>query len=78
MADDSGRPTFDRFVIVTVLAALAVLALFVHALFPRYEFRPVNPDGTAIVVYDRWSGRFQRAVYDADGRVKPMDVYTPF
>jgi len=71
-------PTFDRFVIGAVLAALAVAALFVHAVFPRYEFRPVNPDGTAIVVYDRWSGKFQRAVYDETGRVKPMDVFTPF
>lgn len=71
-------PTFDRFVIGAVLAALAVAALFVHAVFPRYEFRSVNPDGTAIVVYDRWSGKFQRAVYDETGHVKPMDVYTPF
>jgi hypothetical protein len=72
------RQTFDRFVVVAVLAALAVAALFLHVVFPRYEFRSVNPDGTAIVVYDRWSGRFQRAVYDDNGRVKPMDVYTPF
>lgn len=75
---DGTAPTFDRFVVAAVLAALGVLALFVHALFPRYEFRPVNADGTAIVIYDRWSGRFQRAVYDSDGRVKPMDVFTPF
>jgi hypothetical protein len=72
------RQTFDRFVIGAVIAALAVVALFAHAVFPRYEFRSVNADGTAIVVYDRWSGRFQRAVYDDSGRVKPMDVYTPF
>jgi len=70
--------TFDRFVVAAVIAALAVVALFIHAVFPRYEWRAVNADGTAIVVYDRWSGRFQRAVYDATGRVKPMDVYTPF
>jgi len=75
MAD---RPTFDRFIIGAAIAALAVLALFAHTFFPRYEFRSVNPGGTAIVVYDRWSGRFQRAVYDESGRVKPMDVYTPF
>jgi hypothetical protein len=70
--------TFDRFVIVSVLAGLAVLALFAHSFFPRYDWRSVNPDGTAIIVYDRWSGRFQRAVYDENGRVKAMDVYTPF
>lgn len=75
MAD---KPTFDQFVIGAVIAALAVLGLFAHAFFPRYEWRSVNPDGTALVVYDRWSGRFQRAVYDESGRVKPMDVYAPF
>jgi len=69
---------FDRFVIAAVLAGLAVLSLFVHTLFPRYEWRTVNPDGTALVVYDRWSGRFQRATYAEDGHVKAMDVYTPF
>ena len=72
------RQAYDRFIIGAVLAALAIGALFMHAVFPRYEFRSVNPDGTAIVVYDRWNGRFQRAVYDETGRVKPMDVYTPF
>ncbi len=75
MAD---KPSFDRFIIGAVIAALAVAALFVHAVFPRYEWRTVNADGSALVVYDRWSGRFQRAVYDEAGRVKPMDVYTPF
>ena len=71
-------PTFDRFVIGAIIAALAVAAIFVHALFPRYEWRTVNAEGTAIVVYDRWGGRFQRAVYDEMGRVKSMDAYTPF
>jgi len=71
------RPAIDRFIIGAAIAALAVAALFAHVVFPRYEFR-VNPDGTAIVVHDRWSGKFQRAVYDETGRVKPMDVFTPF
>jgi hypothetical protein len=78
MADAVEKVPFDRFVIVAVLAGLAVLALFAHALFPRYDWRTVNPDGTALVIYDRWSGRFQRAVYDGSGRVKAMDVFTPF
>jgi len=72
------RPAFDRFIIGAVIAALAVVALFAHAFFPRFEWRTVNADGSAIVVYDRWSGKFQRAVYDEAGRVKPMDVFTPF
>ena len=51
---------------------------FLHALSPRYEWRAVNDSGSALIVYDRWSGRFQRAEYDPSGKVKPMDVYTPF
>jgi hypothetical protein len=61
-------------------ALLGVLlgGILVHTLFPRYEWRAVNADGTALMVYDRWSGRFQRAAYNADGRVHAWEVYTPF
>src|SRR5207248_341782 len=37
-----------------------------------------DASGSALVIYDRWSGRFQRGVYDADGKVKAMQVFTPF
>jgi hypothetical protein len=60
------------------LLGVILIGVLVHALFPRYEWRAVTPNGSAIVVYDRWSGRFQRAEYDAAGKVKAMDVYTPF
>jgi hypothetical protein len=56
----------------------AVLAIFAHAFIPRYDWHAVNAAGTAIVVYDKWTGRFQRAEYDPAGKVKPMDVFTPF
>ena len=61
-----------------VIAALFAVALLLHAVFPRYEWRPVGENGTGIVVYDRWSGRFQRATYDEKGALRVMDVYTPF
>ncbi len=60
------------------LLAAIVFGIAAHAFLPRYEWRSVNPDGTALVVFDKWSGRFQRAAYDESGRVKAMDVYTPF
>ena len=47
--------------------------------FPRYEWRMVDTSGTAIVVYDRWAGRFQRAVWqDEDKTIKGMALWTPF
>jgi len=60
------------------LVGVALLAIFAHAFIPRYEWRTVNESGTALVVYDKWTGRFQRAEYDPAGKVKPMDVFTPF
>jgi hypothetical protein len=60
------------------LLGVILVGVLVHTVFPRYDWRAVNDSGSAIVVYDRWSGRFQRAEYDASGKVKPMDVYTPF
>lgn len=61
-------------------ALLGVIAVgfAVHAFFPRYEWRAADSSGAALIVYDRWNGRFQRAEYDANGKVKPMDVFTPF
>ena len=55
-----------------------MLGIFAHSFLPRYEWRAVNASGTALVVYDGWTGRFQRAEYDANGKVKPTDVYTLF
>jgi len=60
------------------LLGVALLGIFAHSFIPRYEWRAVSANGTAMIVYDRWSGRFQRAEYDAGGKVKAMDVFTPF
>ena len=37
-----------------------------------------RPGSVSIVVYDRWTGRMQRAVYDDKGELNVMGVYTPF
>jgi hypothetical protein len=66
---------------VLVIASLIVVAigLLAHAFFPRYDYRTVQNDKSiSIIVYDRWSGRFQRAVYGDNGDVNVMKVYTPF
>jgi hypothetical protein len=62
-------------------AALAVVALgiFAHAYLPRYDWREVRePNSISVVVYDKWTGRMQRAVYDDKGGLNVMTVYTPF
>jgi len=65
-------------VVIGLLIAIAS-GLLAHAFFPRYEWRTIQ-DGSTInlVVYDRWAGRFQRAVYDEKGNLNAMGVFTPF
>jgi len=67
-------------VVIGLLVAIAA-GLLAHAFFPRYEWRTIQ-DGSgatiSIVVYDRWAGRFQRAVYDDKGNLNAMGVFTPF
>jgi hypothetical protein len=62
-------------------AALGVLVLvvFAYLLLPRYEWRTVSDvSSVSIIVYDRWTGRLQRAVYENNGDLRLMGVYTPF
>jgi hypothetical protein len=61
------------------LLGVIVLAIFAHAYLPRYEWRTITQTGSvSIVIYDRWTGRMQRAVYDDKGSLNVMGVYTPF
>ncbi|HKB09255.1 MAG TPA: hypothetical protein VKD69_01330 [Vicinamibacterales bacterium] len=60
------------------LIGVLVLGIFAHAFIPRYDWHVVNQAGTALIVYDKWTGRFQRAEYGSEGKVKAMDVFTPF
>ena len=41
--------------IIALLALTAALVFF--ALFPRYEWN-VEQQGTSLIVFDRWQGRF--------------------
>jgi len=65
-------------IVTLAAAALITLGLVVHALFPRYDWRVVGENGAVIVVYDRWSNYLQRAVYDDQGHVRPMEPFKPF
>jgi hypothetical protein len=61
-----------------LLVVLAV-GLLAHAFYPRYDWRTIDSGGNVtIVVYDRWAGRFQRALYDEKGTLSVMNPYTPF
>ena len=63
------------------LALVAVMgaALLAYVFFPRYDWRTLDDAGSiSIVVYDRWTGRFQRAVFDPNGNLNVMGVYAPF
>jgi len=63
-----------KYLLVIVIA----VAAFLHAVYPRYEWRMFGNDGSIVVVYDRWIGSFQRAAWDDQGRIKPMDPFKPF
>jgi hypothetical protein len=59
-------------------AAALALGLLAHALLPRYEFTTVGADGGAVLVFDRWTGQFQRATYGPDGEPVVTSVVRPF
>jgi hypothetical protein len=62
-------------VIVAVIIALAVLA---HPMLPRYDVRVTGENGSAVLIHDKWTGRVQRANYNADGEPALKGVVTPF
>jgi hypothetical protein len=81
MADDpvlSGIKGGFRGALPYLVGVLLALALILHAVFPRYEWRVVGERGEVIVVYDRWSGQYQRAEYQSNGEVVPNNVFVPF
>ena len=51
---------------------------FAHAYLPAMNGARSRTESVSIVVYDSWTGRMQRAVYDDKGGLNVMGVYTPF
>ena len=64
---------------VWIAAALifVALALVLHGVLPRYEFQMLD-NGHAMMIYDRWGGKFQRANYNDKGEPTLTTVLTPF
>ena len=56
-----------------------VAAILAHSFLPRYDWREVRDSGSiSVLVYDKWTGRIQRAVYDDKGGLSASGVYEPF
>ena len=62
---------------VAIAATVVALAIVLHAIFPRYNYQ-LFENGRAMVIYDRWTGKFQRANYDEKGAPTLTAVLTPF
>jgi hypothetical protein len=61
------------------LLGVIALGIFAHAFLPRYDWREIrDPGSVSLLVYDKWTGRLQRAVYDDKGSLSVMSVYVPF
>jgi hypothetical protein len=61
------------------LLGVIALGILAHAFLPRYDWREVrDTTSISIIVYDKWTGRIQRAVYDDKGGLNVMGVYMPF
>ena len=61
------------------LLGVLVLAIFARSMLPRYDWREVrDPGSVSVVVYDKWTGRMQRAIYDDQGKLSVLGVYVPF
>ena len=61
------------------MLGVVLLAVLLYALLPRYEWKTVGDERSiSIVVYDKWTGRMQRAVYDDSGSLNVMGPYMPF
>lgn len=62
-----------------VALGVIVLVVFAYLYMPRYDVRTIGDSASVtIIVYDRWTGRIQRAVYDSAGKLHVGDVYVPF
>ncbi len=70
-------PTLPPGLWVFLGAVLVAVAIVIHAIFPRYDYRIIG-DGRTMMIYDRWGGRFQRATYAPDGTATLERVLTPF
>jgi hypothetical protein len=58
---------------------LVALAIMLHAVFPRYDYRIVDRQNSInVIVYDRWTGKFQRGIYGDTGDLTALKIWEPF
>lgn len=62
----------------SAVALIIAVAIVLHAMLPRYSFTTVGQDGAVVLVFDRWTGQFQRAIYGPDGEPRVSSVVRPF
>ena len=62
---------------LAIAAAAMATAVVLHAALPRYTFS-TGQDGSVVLVFDRWTGQFQRATYGPDGEPRVTSVVKPF
>lgn len=70
-------PTEIKIIWIALATFALSAALVLQVVLPRYEFQIID-NGRAMMIHDRWSGRFQRANYDAHGEPSLTRVLTPF
>jgi hypothetical protein len=68
--------TWSLGVWLAIAATALAVGLIVQGLFPRYQLTPLA--GDSVVVFDRWTGSFQRATYGPDGEPRASSVLRPF
>jgi hypothetical protein len=76
--DERTPPPLSLGVWMVSAAAILAAGIVLHAFFPRYELTPHGSSGDAVVVFDRWTGQFQRAIYGPDGEPRASSVVRPF
>ena len=59
-------------------AALLAAAIVLHGVMPRYQLTTVGANGDSVVVFDRWTGQFQRVDYQPTGEPRATPVVNPF
>jgi hypothetical protein len=62
---------------LVIAAAVIAIAVVLHSALPRYAFT-TGQDGSVVLVFDRWTGQFQRATYPPDGEPRVTSVVKPF
>lgn len=67
-----------RGVAALVVVALLAIALVLHAMLPRYEMTTIGVNRESVVVFDRWTGQFQRIDYLPGGEPRATSVVDPF